>query len=213
MKTLQLIFLGAPGAGKGTQADKLVKEFGLKHLSTGNLLRQETASGSPLGQRVKKILDQGALVDDQTVLELLMANCDLERESCVFDGFPRNSKQAKDLDSVVLKGAPSKAFYFDIDLDILLERLINRRSCPSCGAIFNLITHPPKQEEVCDECGRKELIHREDDRTTVVKTRLETFNKEINAIIDYYRDEDRLVQLDASLGTNAIFHQLKNHLE
>ncbi len=209
---LQLIFLGPPGAGKGTQAIRISAEFGFKHLSTGDLLRKEVASDSKLGQKVKKVLNEGKLVDDHTVLELLTANCNLEEESYIFDGFPRNVEQAKDLDQVVLKGERSKAFYFYIDSKILLKRLVNRRSCTACGEIFNIVSRPPKQKGVCDKCGHDELIHRRDDHVEVVSTRLATFEKENRYIVDYYKKKRRLVEFDASSDSNAIFHQIKNHL-
>ena len=212
ISNLQLILLGPPGAGKGTQAFKISEEFGFQHLSTGDLLRKEVGSDSQLGQRVKKLLDRGELVDDHTVLELLVTNCDLEKESYIFDGFPRNVKQAKDLDRVVLKGVASKAFYFHIDTEILLKRLVNRRSCAACGEIFNITSRPPKHKGICDKCGHDKLIHRRDDRVEVVKTRLETFEEENSTIVDYYKNEERLIQFDASLDSDAVFYQIRKFL-
>ena len=149
----QLILLGAPGSGKGTQASRLVSELGYNHISTGELLRKEIKSGSELGQRVQGIMDAGKLVDDNTVLELLNANCDLSSNAYIFDGFPRNGEQSKLLDEVVIKEASSKAVYFEIDLDMLAARLTNRRTCSGCGEIYNLLSKAPKTEGVCDLCG------------------------------------------------------------
>ena len=208
----QFIFLGAPGAGKGTQASILVEKYGLKHISTGNLLRNEITSNSPLGKRVKTTLDKGKLVDDETVLELLKANCNLEEDSYVFDGLPRNINQAKSLDKSILKEAPSKAFYFRITTEYLLKRLVNRRNCDKCGEIFNLITKPPKQEGVCDKCGHTPLVHRKDDKKEVVEKRLTTFHKEIDPIIEYYKSDERLIELDASQDSDRVSRQMKRYI-
>src|SRR5690606_4206001 len=165
----QLIFLGAPGSGKGTQAARVVKELGYQHLSTGDLLRNEIKSGSELGQRVTAIMEAGKLVDDATMMDLLRANCDLSGKQYIFDGYPRNADQANVLDENFLKTAPSKAIYFDIDLNILAERLINRRTCADCGEIYNLKSKPPKTDGVCDKCGGHNLQQRKDDNEETVK--------------------------------------------
>lgn len=204
----QLILLGAPGSGKGTQASKLVSELGYGHLSTGDLLRKEINSDSELGKRVQGIMNEGKLVDDMTVLELLNANCDLENNAYIFDGFPRNGEQAKLLDEHVLKGAKAKAIYFEIDLNELADRLVNRRTCSNCGEIFNLKTKAPQKEGICDKCGG-ELKQRKDDNAETVKTRLGVFEETIGPVLDYYEETGRLVRLDASQGSDQVFKSLK----
>ena len=208
----QLIFLGAPGSGKGTQAARAVKEWGLKHISTGDLLRREIDSGSALGPRIKATLDSGALVDDETVLELLVANCDPSRHFYIFDGLPRNRAQAQALDEHILRGAPSRAFHFRIAPHKLLERLVNRRSCGQCGAIFNLESRPPREEDVCDDCGHRGLVHREDDREEVVNKRMATFQEEIDPILEHYESGKRLTEVDASLESEVIFGRIRSSL-
>ncbi|MCR9205554.1 MAG: nucleoside monophosphate kinase, partial [Halobacteriovoraceae bacterium] len=183
----QLILLGAPGSGKGTQAARLVEELGYGHLSTGDLLRKEIKSGSELGKKVTGIMEAGKLVDDQTVLELLNANCDLSSNAYIFDGFPRNGDQAKALDDVVLKEVKARAVYFEIDLDLLAKRLTNRRTCSGCGAIYNLISKAPKKEGVCDLCG-SELNQRKDDNEETVKTRLQVFKDTIAPVLAHYEE-------------------------
>lgn len=200
----QLILLGAPGSGKGTQAKKLVDEFGYNHLSTGDLLRSEIVKASALGNKVKGILDRGDLVDDQTVLELLDANCDTLSDSYIFDGFPRNLEQAKALDEVVLKGADSKAIYFRIDLDVLIERIVNRRIGKKSGEIYNLITRPPRVEGKCDVSG-EDLIQRADDREETVRNRMEIFKDSIEPVLSYYRANNRLVEIVAETDVDTIF--------
>jgi len=208
----QLILLGAPGSGKGTQAARLVSELGYEHISTGDLLRKEIKSGSELGQKVQGIMDAGKLVDDHTVLELLNANCDLEGSQYIFDGFPRNHEQSKLLDSEVLKDAKSRAVYFDIDLDMLAARLVNRRTCSGCGEIYNLLSRPPKVENVCDKCGG-ELAQRKDDNEETVKTRLQVFKETVEPILSYYEDQGRLGRIDASKAPDSVFESLKKQTE
>ena len=210
MEGLQLVFLGPPGAGKGTQAARLANEFDFKHLSTGNLLRKEVRSGSDLGKRVQSILHKGGLVDDDTILELVKSNCRLE-DKHIFDGLPRNLKQAKLLDQEIFKGEEMamKAFYFSMESDKLVERLVNRRICSECGAIFNLAEHPPKKRGVCDSCGQEKLIQRKDDTMRVVKNRINIFKDEIDPILSYYDAREKLTRLDASLNRDTVFKQIK----
>lgn len=208
----QLILLGAPGSGKGTQAARLVSELGYEHISTGDLLRKEIKSGSELGQKVQGIMEAGKLVDDQTVLELLNSNCNLGANAYIFDGFPRNGDQAKALDEVVLKDAKSRAVYFEIDLDKLAARLTNRRTCSGCGEIYNLISKAPKNDGVCDLCGG-ELAQRKDDNEETVKTRLQVFKETIEPVLKHYEESGRLARLDASQAPNSVFDGLKNLTE
>lgn len=204
----QLILLGAPGSGKGTQAARLVNELGYNHLSTGDLLRKEIKSGSELGNRVQGIMNAGKLVDDNTVLELLNANCDLTSTAYIFDGFPRNKDQAKALDEVVLKDASNKAVYFEIDLDMLAARLTNRRTCSGCGEIYNLLSKAPKEEGKCDLCGSS-LTQRKDDNEETVKTRLQVFKDTIEPVLAHYESSGRLARVDASKAPEEVFSALK----
>jgi len=208
----QLILLGAPGSGKGTQSSKLVSELGYRHISTGDLLRSEIAKGSDLGQRVKAIMDAGTLVDDATVLELLNANCDLTNSSYIFDGFPRNLEQAKSLDEVVLKGTESKAIYFEIDFEVLVSRIANRRLAPKSGRIYNLLSNPPKVAGKCDESG-EDLIHRPDDNEDTVRTRINVFKETIGPVIDYYNEKGILKRIDASIDFEEVYLKLTEAID
>lgn len=209
----QLILLGAPGSGKGTQAARLVSDLGYKHISTGDLLRNEIAKGSELGDKVKGIMTRGELVDDDTVLELLNANCDLTSGSYIFDGFPRNIDQAKALDSKVIKDIDHKAIYFDIDLDILAERLVNRRTCSDCGEIYNLLSKAPKVEGVCDKCDGTNLNQRKDDNEESVKTRLGVFKSTIEPVLQYYEERGALKRVKASASSAEVFEEVKNTVQ
>lgn len=205
----QLIFLGAPGSGKGTQAYRLVKEHGLSHVSTGDLLRDEIKKDTPLGQKVKGIIDGGNLVDDLTVLELLQANCDLEAKRYIFDGFPRNAEQSRLLEDHIIQGRPAKAIYFETDLEELTQRIVNRRVAPGSGEIYNLLTKPPKIEGKCDVSG-EELVHRHDDNEEVVKRRMEVFNESLGPILDFYSTKNQLFKVDASQSSDQVFNAIRN---
>lgn len=205
-----LIFIGAPGSGKGTQASKLVSERGFKHISTGDLLRTEIAKQSALGLEVKKVMDEGKLVSDDLVIRLLQANINLTQSQYIFDGYPRNLAQAQTLDREVLKGSPSLAVYFEIDMARLVERLTNRRTCKNCGAIYNLITKMPKVMGICDQCDSADLVQRADDKEEVITNRLKVFQDTVNPVIKYYQDLGRLMRVDAEGSVDEIFNQISS---
>jgi adenylate kinase len=205
-----LIFIGAPGSGKGTQASRFVADKGFKHISTGDLLRGEIAKGSALGQEVKKVMDSGALVSDDLVIRLLQANINLTQSQYIFDGYPRNIAQAQTLDKEVLKSAPSIAVYFEIDMGKLVERLTNRRTCKSCGAIYNLISTKPKITGKCDKCGGVDLVQRADDKEEVITNRLKVFQDTVNPVLKYYQDLGRLMRVDAEKSPDEIFNQISS---
>ena len=209
---LQMIFLGAPGSGKGTQAKRMVSDLNFMHVSTGDLLREEIKLGSQLGQKVQGIINRGELVDDMTVLELLKKNCDVDSSSYVFDGFPRNIEQTKLLDQEILNAVNSKAVYFEINLNVLIDRIVQRRVCKNCGAIYNLKSHPPQVEKVCDLCGG-EVEQRKDDNEETVKTRLKVFQEAIDPVLKHYEDTQRLVRISAEKSADEIFSELKDLTE
>ena len=207
----QLIFLGAPGSGKGTQASYLVKNFAYKHVSTGDLLRAEIGKASLLGMRVKSIMDAGHLVDDMTVLELLKANCDISTGHFIFDGFPRTLQQAKLLDEQLLRGHVTQALYFKMDLEVLVQRIINRRVAPHSGMIYNLLTRPPKRPGVCDVSGEP-LIHRKDDTEEVIRNRIDVFKSTIDEMIEFYKQKGILKVIDANAEESVIRESLLSAL-
>lgn len=212
-KRPQIIFIGAPGSGKGTQAKNLVESFGYEHISTGDLLRNEVASGSELGQKVKGVLEAGELVTDELVLELLEANCDLDNKFYIFDGFPRNDKQAMLLKYRLLKEKPCLAFYFEINLEELEQRLVNRRTCQDCGAIYNLVSKPPQKEGVCDKCGGTQLTQRKDDNSETVKTRLKVFSDAIGPMVEMYKNDQTLRVIQADKEGSVVFTQIEEHIK
>ncbi|AYF45875.1 MULTISPECIES: adenylate kinase [Halobacteriovorax] len=204
----QLILIGAPGSGKGTQAKKIVNELGYNHVSTGDLLRAEVAKGSELGTKIKEVMDSGELVSDELVLDLLKANCAVDKSTYIFDGYPRNLVQAKDLDSALLGGVKSLAVYFEVNIDTLVERIVNRRVAPKSGEIYNLKTKPPKVDGKCDVSG-EDLVHRKDDNEETVRTRMKVFTDNIEPVLEYYESQGRLVKVDATKDLDAIFEDIK----
>lgn len=207
-----LIFIGAPGSGKGTQASRFVADKGFQHISTGDLLRAEIGKQSALGLEVKKVMDEGKLVSDELVIRLLQANVDLVASQYIFDGYPRNIAQAQTLDREVLKGSPSVAVYFDIDMAKLVERLTNRRTCKDCGAIYNLISKKPKITGTCDQCGSTNLVQRADDKEEVISNRLKVFQDTISPVLKYYQDLGRLIKVDAEQLPDVIFNLISSKL-
>lgn len=212
MSKPNIILLGAPGSGKGTQASVLTSKYGYSHISTGDLLRKEIAEKSELGVRVQEIMDRGDLVDDGTVLELLKKNCNLSSNIYIFDGFPRNLEQSKLLDEHVLGEANVCALYFHIDLDELVQRLVNRRTCKDCGAIYNLLTKPPQTEGVCDSCKGTNLQQRKDDNEESVRNRLEVFKSTIGPMLEYYETKGVLKQIDASQDRDIVTKEIASIL-
>lgn len=200
-----LILLGAPGSGKGTQSAKL-KEAGYSHVSTGDLLRGEIAKGSDLGNRVKEVMDKGQLVSDELVVELLKANLDLNNSTYIFDGYPRNYKQAETLDGI-LSGHDYLAVYFKLDLDILVERITNRRTTKDGKHIYNLKTNPPKVEGICDVTGES-LIQRDDDKEEVVRERMNVFEATIDPILEFFSKNGHLAQVNADQDLDQVYNEI-----
>lgn len=204
-----LILLGAPGSGKGTQSSRL-KSDGLTHVSTGDLLRSEISKESDLGQKVKSVLAAGQLVSDDLVVELLKANLDLKNSTYIFDGYPRNEEQAKTLDGI-LSGHDYLAVYFDLDLDILIERITNRRTTKDGKQIYNLISNPPKVSGVCDVTGEN-LIQRPDDKEEIVRDRMEVYRNTIDPILEFFRQKGKLATVDAQQNPDQVYKQIIDSL-
>ncbi|MFZ0212124.1 MAG: adenylate kinase [Candidatus Acidiferrales bacterium] len=212
-----VIFLGPPGAGKGTQARLVAAQFGVPHLSTGDMLRENISRGTELGLLAKPVMEKGDLVSDalvQRMVEERIARPDC-RNGFVFDGFPRTLAQAEALDGILEKhrlGSPA-VIYFNVADDILTRRLAGRRTCKTGGEIYNIYEHPPKVEGRCDVDGG-ELIQRADDRPEVVRERLAEYERQTKALVGYYRSRGVLEEIDgvASLDTvtASVFGALAN---
>jgi adenylate kinase len=185
----RVVLLGAPGAGKGTQAKMLIEKYKIPQISTGDILRKAVADGTPLGKEAKVIMDQGGLVSDKIVLGLVEER--IKKPDCtggfILDGFPRNTAQAEALDKILASlGAPlNVALNIDVDMNDLLKRLTGRRTCKKCQQMYNIHFSPPKKQGVCDKCGG-ELFQRDDDKEETIKKRLDVYQKQTAPLIDYF---------------------------
>jgi adenylate kinase len=195
--------LGAPGAGKGTQAQKLAQHLSIPQISTGDMLRQAVSEGTPLGIEAKKYMDAGKLVPDDVVIGIVAER--IKKPDCVrgfiLDGFPRTIEQAQALDSIA---KIDWVINIDVPEDILVERITGRRSCKKCGAVYHVKYNPPAKEGICNVCGEK-LYQREDDREDTVRKRVETYNKQTRVLIDYYARSGNLLNIDGNREIDAIF--------
>ncbi len=213
---MNFVFLGMPGAGKGTQAKIISKKYGIPHISTGDILREAVANKTELGLRAKKYMDEGALVPDELVVSLVEER--LKQPDCekgfILDGFPRNVEQAKVLEEMLKKiGKDLDAvFFFSLKEDVVVKRLTARRVCSKCGAVYNMIYNPPKVEGVCDLCGGK-LIIRDDDKEEVVRNRLKTYNRDTAPLITYYMNKGLLHTIDASLSVEDVTKEIEKYIK
>ena len=202
---MNLILLGAPGAGKGTQADFIKEKLDIPVVSTGNLLRSAMAHGTELGKKVASFMDSGSLVPDELVIDLVKER--IAQDDCakglIFDGFPRTVAQAEALDKVMKVDA---VLFLHVEDDVIVHRMGGRRTCPECQTTYHVVSHPPKQEGVCDKCG-SELGIRKDDRPEVVRQRLAVYHKQTEPIVNYYEAQGLLkfIECEETIeGTQAL---------
>lgn len=208
MRSTHLIFLGPPGCGKGTQAQRLNQSTGLVQLSSGHVLRTEMCEGSTIGRRATEYVEKGELVPDDVISGIMLSAIDkLPPEvGFILDGFPRTRPQAKSLDAglasrnIALNGVVD----FEIADEIVVRRIAGRRVCENCGATYNVEFLPPRVEGVCDVCGAKEVVQRKDDKPEVVQHRLETYRAQTEPLIDYYRERGVLIAIDATGEADAV---------
>jgi adenylate kinase len=212
-----IILLGAPGAGKGTQAKKIVERYSIPQISTGDLLRENVRLGTELGKKAKAVMDSGKLVSDDLVCDMVAER--VARPDCargyILDGFPRTVAQAEWLDGfLAARGSklPLRVIKMSVDYDKLLKRLTGRRTCPVCGAIYNIYTNPPKKDELCDNDGSK-LTFRKDDSEEAIGTRLQAYEKETLPLTDYYRQRGILREVDGDAAPEEVTTELFNSLD
>jgi adenylate kinase len=208
---MRIVLLGAPGSGKGTQAKKLVADYGYPQISTGDLLRDAVARGTEHGLRAKAAMDAGKLVSDDIVLGILkerVAQPDAAK-GFILDGFPRNIAQAEALEGVLanLKQPLDAAVLMDLDLAVLRKRLTGRRSCTGCGRVYNIHFLPPPADGRCDSCGG-ELVQRSDDKEETIGRRLEVYRAETEPLVDYYRRLGKLKTVDADGAFDEVYARL-----
>jgi adenylate kinase len=213
---MKLVFLGPPGVGKGTHADIISKDLGITHYSTGDIFREILKESSPLSDKLEKYVNSGELVPDEIVFETVkevLVNCENEN-GWLLDGYPRNRNQAELLDDYLERIGVELdwAIYLYADTEVLIKRLTNRRVCPNCGAIYNLVNSPPKKEGVCDKCG-SDLIQREDDNEETIKRRITIFEKEFKPLKEYYKDKGLLLEILSEGGLKNISDRIKEGLK
>lgn len=213
---LRVILLGPPGAGKGTQAVRIVDKFNVPHISTGDIFRDNIKKGTELGKKAKEYMDRGELVPDDLVIEiattrLLEDDC---KEGFLLDGFPRTIYQAEKLDAFLEKHGQKidKVLNLDVKKDVLIERLTGRRVCKGCGASFHIKNMPPKKAGVCDACGG-ELFQRSDDTAATVANRIDVYNEQTLPLVEYYKKAGVLFDVDGSIDADPLFDKIRVELE
>jgi len=203
---MRMVLLGAPGAGKGTHCKRIVDQYGLLHLSSGDILRRERAEGSELGKQAQGYMDAGALVPDDLIVEMMSKAVKAAPASgYVLDGFPRTVNQAEALDRSLEDGDAGIDVVMNLLVDdgVVVERITGRRSCPQCGAVYHVVNMPPKQEGVCDHDGAA-LVQRPDDTAEVVKNRLATYYEQTKPVVDYYRARRTVHDVDGNADADAV---------
>ena len=208
---MKIIMLGAPGAGKGTQAKMIAEKYSIPHISTGDIFRANIKNGTELGKKAKSYMDKGQLVPDELTLDLIMDR--FKQDDCkngyVFDGFPRTIPQAEALDAALKAKGEKVDFAIDVDVpdENIVKRMGGRRACVGCGATYHVVYSPTKVEGVCDKCG-EELIVRDDDKPETVLNRLEVYHNQTQPLIDYYNEQGILKSVDGTVDMKDVFNAI-----
>ena len=208
---MKIIMLGAPGAGKGTQAKKIAAKYSIPHISTGDIFRANIKNGTELGLKAKSYMDAGGLVPDEITIGMLLdrihlADCE---NGYVLDGFPRTIPQAESLTEALKKNGEAIDFAVNVDVpdENIINRMSGRRACLNCGATYHIVYNAPKTENVCDTCGQ-ELVLRDDDKPETVKKRLDVYHDQTQPLIDYYKNEGVLAEVDGTLDMEDVFQAI-----
>ena len=208
---MKIVMLGAPGAGKGTQAKKIAGKYGIPHVSTGDIFRANIKNGTKLGMQAKAYMDAGNLVPDEITIGMLLDR--IHQEDCekgyVLDGFPRTIPQAESLTAALKERGESIDYAIDVDVpdENIIRRMSGRRACLSCGATYHIVYNAPKKEGVCDQCGEP-LVLRDDDKPETVQNRLNVYHRQTQPLIDYYKKEGFLAQVDGTQDMEQVFQDI-----
>jgi len=212
---MKIIMLGAPGAGKGTQAKMIAEKFNIPHISTGDIFRANIKNGTELGKKAKEFMDKGQLVPDELTVEILLDRVAADdcKNGYVLDGFPRTIPQADVLDKELTKLGDKVDFAINVDVpdENIVRRMSGRRACLKCGATYHIEHIPPKQEGICDKCG-SELVQRDDDKPETVQKRLSVYHEQTQPLIDYYNKKNILKSVDGTKDMQEVFSDIVNIL-
>ncbi|MBD3307447.1 adenylate kinase [candidate division KSB3 bacterium] len=212
---MRLVLLGPPGAGKGTQAKKLIEHYQIPQISTGDILRQAVKEGTELGQQAKSYMDRGELVPDDVIIEIVKERIKADdcQQGYIFDGFPRTVEQAKALDQMLhsLSTHLDAVINIDVPEEEVVKRLSGRRTCKNCGALYHVIYNPPAKAGICDKCGG-ELFQRNDDNETTIRQRLAVYREQTLPLIEYYSKQDLVKTIPGSGTPDDIFSAIRNAL-
>ncbi|MBR6724882.1 MAG: adenylate kinase [Erysipelotrichaceae bacterium] len=213
---MNLLIIGAPGAGKGTMSDLLINTYHLVHVSTGDMLRAAVKAGTPVGLKAQEYMNKGALVPDEVIHDIIVERLSQDdiKAGFLFDGYPRTIAQAQDLDQILKEiGLKIDAVInLNIEDDELIKRITGRRLCPTCGEIFNIYYKAPAKEGICDKCGA-ELITRKDDNLESLTVRLQEYHKNTQPVIEYYEKAGLVANVDAKQGVDEVFGDIRKLLE
>ncbi|MBD3180703.1 adenylate kinase [Candidatus Poribacteria bacterium] len=208
---MKLILLGGPGAGKGTQAQKLAEKYNIPQISTGDMLRQAVKDETEMGKKAKTFMDQGKLVPDEVVIGIVKDRLtkDDVKKGFILDGFPRTVEQAEALDKITddMGIAIDAVVNIATSPEVIIERLSGRRSCRDCQKVYHVVYSPPKEEGVCDVCGG-ELYQRDDDKPETVKKRLDVYNEQTAPLIDYYKDKGKMVEVSGDNSIDEVYEDI-----
>jgi adenylate kinase len=213
---MKIVMLGAPGAGKGTIASRLSVKYGIPHISTGDIFRANIKNGTELGKKAKSYMDQGLLVPDELTCDLVMDR--ISQDDCkkgfILDGFPRTIPQAEALTDALDEKDEQMDYALNVILsdDKIVKRMSGRRTCPKCGAVYHIVTLPPKKEGICDKCGSA-LVQRADDSEETVKKRLEVYHEQTEPLIEYYHRAGIIVEVSGDAGADQEVDRLSEVLE
>ncbi len=203
---MKLVIFGPPSAGKGTQAQRLSQKYGIPQIATGDLLREHVAKKTPIGLKVKEILDAGKLGPDDLIVQIIKDR--VSQPDCangyLLDGFPRTMNQAKELEKIT---DIDLVLNIGVDTELLVERAVGRRICPKDASVYHILNNPPNAPGKCDKCGTQ-LIQRDDDKEETVRKRLKVYQDQTAPLVEYYRKKGKLMDIDGSLGIDGVFEQM-----
>lgn len=214
---MNLVFLGPPGSGKGTQASIIARKYNLLHLATGDIFREEIQRRTKLGKEVEEYLKRGELVPDHLTVEALKSRLEgglsSGKDGFVLDGFPRTDNQAKELDNLLnqMHLVLTAVLLIDVSEDEIIQRLSGRRICQSCGSVYHIVHNPPKVNEICDLCGKK-LVQREDDKPEIIKRRLKVYDEQTKPLVQYYAEKGLLYRVNGSGSVEEVEQRIEKIL-